>query len=72
MGANPGITMLTCMLTFDKSFQGKGSKHQHSVSLSEPLETLMSPGNFYIDSKVSFGVPEEFHGKKSWISYNCV
>jgi hypothetical protein len=44
-------------------FQGKGSKHQHSVSLSEPLDTLIQPGKFYINNSVSFGVPEEFHGK---------
>ena len=53
------------MLTLNTSLLGKGSKHQHSVSLSEPLETLMTSGKFYIDDKVSFGVPEEFHGKQS-------
>ena len=32
------------------------------MSLSEPLDTLMAPGKFYIEDAVSFGVPEEFHG----------
>ena len=41
--------------------KGKGSKHQHSVSLSEPLESLLVPGKFYMNKKKSFGVPEEFH-----------
>ena len=41
--------------------KGKGSKHQHSVSLSEPLESLLVPGKFYMDKRKSFGVPEEFH-----------
>ena len=41
--------------------KGKGSKHQHSVSLSEPLESLLVPGKFYMDKKKAFGVPEEFH-----------
>jgi hypothetical protein len=43
--------------------KGKGSKHQHSVSLSEPLESLVAPGKFYINKKVCFGVPDDFHGK---------
>ena len=41
--------------------KGKGSKHQHSVSLSEPLESLLVSGKFYMDKRKSFGVPEEFH-----------
>lgn len=43
--------------------QGKGSKHQHSVSLSEPLEQLLLPGRFCLSHTVCFGVPTQFHGK---------
>jgi len=41
--------------------KGKGSKHQHSVSLSEPLESLLAPGGFYLDKGKAFAVPDEFH-----------
>jgi hypothetical protein len=41
--------------------KGKESKHKHAVSLSEPLESLLAPGKFYIDRKKAFSVPEEFH-----------
>ena len=42
--------------------KGKGSKHPHSVSLSEPLDKLIHKNLFFIDSSVSFDVPEEFNG----------
>lgn len=41
--------------------KGKGSKHQHSVSLSETLENLIEPKQFYISRTVLFYVPQEFH-----------
>lgn len=40
--------------------KGKGSKHQHSVSLSEALENLIEPKLFYISRNVLFYVPSEF------------
>lgn len=43
--------------------KGKNSKHQHSISLSEPLETLLEPGLFYISNKATYAVPTEFHGE---------
>jgi len=42
--------------------KGKGSKHQHSVSLSEPIENIVEPGRFFVSKSVCFDVPEEFHG----------
>lgn len=41
--------------------KGKESKHKHAVSLSEPLDSLLAPGKFYIDRTKAFSVPEEFH-----------
>lgn len=43
--------------------KGKTSKHQHSVSLAEPLEKLLQADGYHIDSRVSFGVPVAFQGK---------
>ena len=40
--------------------KGKESKHQHSVSLSEPLETLLEPKRFTVAPAVLFYVPAEF------------
>lgn len=37
--------------------KGKSSKHQHSISLSEPLDVVLLKGNFYVDSAVCFPVP---------------
>jgi hypothetical protein len=44
--------------------KGKSSKHQHSVSLAEPLEKLLHADGYHIDSRVSFGVPSAFQGKQ--------
>ncbi|CAM9708221.1 unnamed protein product, partial [Ectocarpus fasciculatus] len=42
--------------------RGKTSKHQHSVGLSEPLDSLLlQPDGFHIDSACSFSVPDSFH-----------
>lgn len=49
--------------------KGKFSKHQHSVTLSEPLDSLIMPGMFYIDKKKCFDVPEEFHDALGSASY---
>jgi hypothetical protein len=51
--------------------KGKGSKHQHAVSLSETLESLLitaeagkaSTALRVIDSRKCFPVPSSFHGK---------
>lgn len=40
--------------------KGKGSKHQHSVSLSEPLEVLLEAKRFTVAHNVLFYVPREF------------
>jgi hypothetical protein len=48
--------------------KGKNSKHQHSISLSEPLEMLLEPGLFYISSKVTFTVPPQFHGEEASVN----
>jgi hypothetical protein len=43
--------------------RGKNAKHQHSISLSEPLDAmLLEPEKFYLDNKYCFDVPESFHG----------
>jgi hypothetical protein len=41
--------------------KGKGSKHQHSVSLSQTLESTFKSGTFQIDKSICFPVPDEFH-----------
>lgn len=45
--------------------KGKNSKHQHSISLAEPLDTLLEAGLFYVSSKATYAVPSRFHGKDS-------
>lgn len=41
--------------------RGKSSKHQHSVGLSQPLDSLLlQPDCFVIDSSCCFPVPESF------------
>ena len=42
--------------------RGKASKHQHSVALSQPLESMLVPGACFIDQECCFTVPEAFHG----------
>lgn len=49
------------ILTVVSERKGKESKHQHSISLSEPLESLLEPGRFYVDYKKCFTVPTDFH-----------
>lgn len=46
--------------------KGKGSKHQHSVSHSMTLESMLSPGLFVIDGKFKFTIPDEFPGKEQF------
>eukprot|EP01041_Mallomonas_annulata_P003921 gene3921-7818_t len=41
--------------------KSKESKHQHSVPLSEPHDSVMSVKRFYVDKQRCFAVPEEFH-----------
>ena len=41
--------------------KGKGSKHKHSVALSEPLDKMLQDKCFYISNSWAFDVPEEFH-----------
>lgn len=42
--------------------RGKSSKHQHSVGLSQPLDSLLlQPNGFHIDRSVCFSVPDSFH-----------
>src|SRR5690242_5618546 len=43
--------------------KGKNSKHQHSISLSEPLDSLIEADRFYINKSVCFSVPPVFHGR---------
>lgn len=45
--------------------KGKTSKHQHSVSLAEPLDKLLHADGYHIDSRMSFGVPAAFQGTTS-------
>lgn len=40
--------------------KGKDSKHQHSVSLSEPIDSLLEPKRFTVAPAVLFYVPAEF------------
>ena len=42
--------------------KGKESKHQHSVPLAEPFESIMCPKHFYVNKSKCFSVPDEFHG----------
>ena len=43
--------------------QGRSSKHQHSVALSEPLERLQcDEGRFFISASCCYAVPAAFHG----------
>jgi hypothetical protein len=41
--------------------KGKESKHKHSISLSQPLDTVIIPGKFYVNENICFGVPDDFH-----------
>jgi hypothetical protein len=59
------IRSIICLLTGIPTIaekKGKGSKHQHSVSLSEAIESLLEPKQFYIGSSSSYSVPTSFHG----------
>jgi len=47
--------------------KGKGSKHQHSIALAEPLDKLICPTKFYLNNEVCFSVPEDFHGNKLYL-----
>lgn len=60
--------------------KGKNSKHQHAVSLSEPLETLLvnsqqsneqnvTNAKRIIDSRFCFSVPSSFHGSFLFVSF---
>ncbi len=40
--------------------KGKQSKHQHSVDLSEALDSLLEPKRFYISTSKTFNVPKSF------------
>lgn len=42
--------------------KSKNSKHQHSIALAEPLDSLVEPGLFYISTKAAFPVSSSFHG----------
>lgn len=54
---------IAVMPTLILYIQGNESKHKHSVSYSEPLDKLLTPGKFYINEKLCYAVPDEFHGK---------
>lgn len=41
--------------------KGKESKHQHSIRLSEPLDSVMCPNRFYVSPDKTYTVPDEFH-----------
>jgi len=41
--------------------KGAQSKHQHSVELSESMESLLEPKRFYVAKSSTFPVPESFH-----------
>ena len=49
--------------------KGKESKHQHSITLSEPYDSIMCPKQFYIKQECCFQVPEEFHGDSDFYSF---
>ena len=70
-----------CMLRHPRSLtlppcrcsQGKSSKHQHSVALSEPLERLQSDaGRFCIGATCCYPVPAAFHGESPILSSPCL
>ena len=42
--------------------KGKESKHQHSVPLTEPFDSVMCPTHFYVNKEKCFPVPDDFHG----------
>eukprot|EP01031_Cornospumella_fuschlensis_P041104 gene41104-50147_t len=37
--------------------KGKLSKHKHSIGYSEPLESLLEPGHFFISEKKAYSMP---------------
>ena len=41
--------------------KGAQSKHQHSVELSEAMDSLLEPKHFYVSKTSTFPVPESFH-----------
>jgi hypothetical protein len=58
------LRSMVCLLTgmpLISERKSTTSKHQHSVALSEPLEKLIVPDLYYIDSKLCFQVPDAFH-----------
>lgn len=58
------LRSMICLLTgmpLISERKGSSSKHQHSVARSEPLEKLIVPDLFYIDSQLCFQVPDAFH-----------
>lgn len=65
MNATHVLRAVLCMLAglpVVSEKRGKSSKHQHSVGLSEPLDSLMlQPDGFFIDRSFCFSVPESFH-----------
>lgn len=65
MSASHVLRSLFCLLTgmpVIAERKGKNSKHQHSISLSEPLDSLVEAGRFYISKSVCYSVPAIFHG----------
>lgn len=64
MNGSHVIRYIACLLAGIPAIserKGSGSKHPHSCSLSEPLDKLISPIHFYIESIHFFDVPDEFH-----------
>lgn len=66
MSASHVLRSLMCLLAGLPTVaekKGKNSKHQHSVTLSEPLEHMLEANKFYISIAYAFPVPASFKGK---------
>lgn len=64
LSATHVIRSIVCLLAgipMISEKKGKGSKHSHSVGLSEPIETLLEPNRFYISKSAGYTVPVSFH-----------
>ncbi|RYH17588.1 hypothetical protein EON65_28380 [archaeon] len=43
--------------------KGKMSKHKHSIGYSEPMESLLVPGHFFISEKKAYSMPPAVQSK---------
>lgn len=43
--------------------KGKLSKHKHSIGYSEPMESLLEPGHFFISEKKALSMPSSVQSK---------